>query len=231
MPSASLQDIGLSPQDRVIPLRGFSGCRVVLVDTGQEVYVRKLAKDSDYNKRLLLQADKQKSFCSNEHFQAVKVRASGNLPSGIAYIDMDYVQGVTAAEMLEILPLTDIQHWAAMLLDMASSSAQGQTAKTVAPAIFHNKIADLKRDLTARKMMTPPVTHAIGILQDRPWDAIPVSPCHGDLTLENIIVSNGRFYLIDFLDSFADSWHIDVAKLLQDLIGGWSFRHKPTDRI
>ena len=111
---------------------------------------------SDYNKRLLLQADKQKSFCSNEHFQAVKVRASGNLPSGIAYIDMDYVQGVTAAEMLEILPLTDIQHWAAMLLDMASSSAQGQTAKTVAPAIFHNKIADLKRDLTARKMMNFP---------------------------------------------------------------------------
>lgn len=52
------------------------------------------------------------------------------------------------------------------------------------------------------------------------------SPCHGDLTLENIIVSSTKkLYLIDFLDSFYDSWMIDLAKLLQDLELGWSFRN------
>ena len=32
------------------------------------------------------------------------------------------------------------------------------------------------------------------------------------MTFENIMISNGELYLIDFLDSFCDSWVIDMAK-------------------
>ena len=43
--------------------------------------------------------------------------------------------------------------------------------------------------------------------------------------MENIIISPKKgIYLFDFLDSFIDSWLIDVAKLLQDLEVGWSYR-------
>ena len=47
-----------------------------------------------------------------------------------------------------------------------------------------------------------------------------------NLTLENIIITyNKQIYLIDFLDSFYNSWMLDIAKLLQDLELKWSFRN------
>ena len=33
-------------------------------------------------------------------------------------------------------------------------------------------------------------------------------------------------YLIDFLDTFIETWVSDISKILQDLIVGWSFRKK-----
>jgi len=223
-----MQNLGLSSEARIIPLRGFSGCHVVLVEEANGVYVRKLARDAAYNGRLLRQAEKQSAFCGNACFQSVKVRASGQLTSGIAYIDMDYVPGVTAAEALEVLPLVDIPRWSAMLLSF--SEVSGREQKALTPTIFYDKIDDLKRELTARGLMTTPVVQTLDLLRHRPWSDIPRSPCHGDLTLENIIVYDGKLYLIDFLDSFADSWYLDIAKLLQDMLGGWSFRHKEVNR-
>ena len=51
-----------------------------------------------------------------------------------------------------------------------------------------------------------------------------LSECHGDMTLENMIIQDGEIYLIDFLDSFYNSWLIDVAKILQDADVLWSYR-------
>jgi hypothetical protein len=56
---------------------------------------------------------------------------------------------------------------------------------------------------------------------------IPIGKCHGDLTLSNIIITqNHELYLLDFLDSFLESPLQDAAKVLQDMIYGWSFRHE-----
>ena len=223
-----MRDFGLSPEARIIPLRGFSGCSVILVEDTSGIYVRKLARDVVYNRRLLQQAEKQTAFFGNSCFQAVKVRASGHLTSGIAYIDMEYVPGVTAAEALEVLPLVDIPRWSAMLLGFSEVSDREKIA--LSPTLFYDKINDLQRDLTTQGLVTAAVAQTLDLLRRRPWIDIPKSPCHGDLTLENIIVYDGKPYLIDFLDSFADSWYLDIAKLLQDILGGWSFRHKEINR-
>lgn len=63
--------------------------------------------------------------------------------------------------------------------------------------------------------------------------------CHGDLTLENIIVghkpdkyikSSARIlHLIDFLDSFIDTPYVDIATVLQDSLCHWSYRYKELD--
>ena len=63
--------------------------------------------------------------------------------------------------------------------------------------------------------------------------------CHGDLTLENIIVghkpekyikSSARvLHLIDFLDSFIDTPYVDIATVLQDCLCHWSYRYKELD--
>lgn len=52
-----------------------------------------------------------------------------------------------------------------------------------------------------------------------------VGPCHGDLTLSNIISVGDRvFYLFDFLYTFLESPLQDVAKISQEFNYGWSTR-------
>ena len=53
----------------------------------------------------------------------------------------------------------------------------------------------------------------------------PKINCHGDFTLENMIVSNEKLYLIDFLDSFLETNLIDISKLIFDIRYFWSQRH------
>lgn len=53
----------------------------------------------------------------------------------------------------------------------------------------------------------------------------PLGPCHGDLTLSNVILSStGSVKLIDFLDSYIESPLQDVAKIRQEFDHLWSFR-------
>lgn len=217
---------GLSTRTRIIPLHGFSGCQVFLVDDEKDYFVRKLSRDIDYNARLLRQAEKQKNYDKNEWFEAVKIRASGYLESGLAYIDMDYLSGVTAAEDFQTLPLSKVQNWAALLVRFSEVREQGK----LDPSVFQTKISSLQEDLAQRGSVTETVARTFDKLRSRDWANIPQSSCHGDLTLENIITHDGRLYLIDFLDSFTSSWYLDMAKVLQDLIGGWSFRHTTVDR-
>lgn len=68
------------------------------------------------------------------------------------------------------------------------------------------------------------IKDAVEILEKYPWDCVLHSECHGDLTLENMIIVKDNIYLIDFLDSFYDSWQIDYAKILQDIELYWHYR-------
>lgn len=54
---------------------------------------------------------------------------------------------------------------------------------------------------------------------------IPIGPCHGDITLSNIIISSsGALHFIDFLPTFLETPLWDIVKLYQDLKYGWSYR-------
>lgn len=50
---------------------------------------------------------------------------------------------------------------------------------------------------------------------------IKLGPCHGDMTLSNMIFTD-KIYLIDFLDSYIESPTIDLVKLRQDTHLYWS---------
>lgn len=89
--------------------------------------------------------------------------------------------------------------------------------------VFMNKIARLEETLGGFNSQA--VNRALTALRRHDWRGNRQSFCHGDLTLENIIIRNGQIYLIDFLDSFYDSWVLDLATLLQDIECMWSYRH------
>jgi len=48
--------------------------------------------------------------------------------------------------------------------------------------------------------------------------------CHGDFTIENVIVSEDNLYLIDFIPSPFPCVEQDLSKLVQDGIAGWAGR-------
>jgi hypothetical protein len=57
------------------------------------------------------------------------------------------------------------------------------------------------------------------------WDNFPQGSCHGDLTLENILLrQDNSLSFIDFDVPEHCSWHLDIGKLYQDVWGYWCLR-------
>jgi hypothetical protein len=62
----------------------------------------------------------------------------------------------------------------------------------------------------------------------RNLDDLPATLCHGDLTLENMVIGqDGTIWVVDLLDAPFEHYWQDVAKLHQDLSGGWFLLEQP----
>ena len=112
---------------------------------------------------------------------------------------------------------------AMLLANMASSEVKAVDSK-----LFCNKISQVVAD-THRSELKPILTLTSNCIHDLLLNhvsiGVPVGPCHGDLTLSNIIWSPSvGLVLIDFLSTFLDSPLQDLAKISQDLEFGWTFR-------
>ncbi len=198
-------------------LIGHSGCKIYLMKDGNENnFIRKFSKNVDYNERLKLQCEKQKSF-HGLYIRSPKVLSNGIDKNGLFYFDMEYIHGITLAEYIKKVDVNEIQKIIDMLISqMEPFTYRGYTDNS---KIFSAKIKDL-----VRKIDNPLMIQGLNILSKYNWKNFPLTFCHGDLTLENIIVCQGNFYLIDFLDSFYDCFILDIATLLQDVQCMWYYR-------
>lgn len=199
-------------------LSGYSGCGVYMCcdDLGRK-FVRKVSSNQDYNERLECQCEKQIAFQSDGSFRSPKIYRKG-FYDGLFYFDMEFVQGNTLAESFAELDLMTVKK---VLERLLKSNVSNKSLPSEQQTRLEEKILNLKA-------VVPLSNEDFDI-----WEIVESinknflfhSWCHGDLTLENIIISPKKgIYLFDFLDSFIDSWLIDVAKLLQDLEVGWSYR-------
>lgn len=138
---------------------------------------------------------------------------------------MEYIQGITLAEYIKTMEIGKIKGLVEALV--ASIVPKIQTDLTSEEQckvidVFNNKIANLRKLLENKK--NDVINGSLDRLAQHDWSKLTPSPCHGDMTLENIIVKNDQLYFIDFLDSFYDSWFLDVGTLLQDVQVMWSYR-------
>lgn len=207
----------------VLNLGGHSGCGIYLMEMDDgSVFVRKTSKNPAYNGRLQAQCAKQRSFLGNR-IHAPTVLSEGIDEEGRFYFDMEYIQGVTLAEYVKTMEIGKIKGLVAMLVESLVPRMEGQAAdRDRIRDCFRKKLEDLSCNL--KDMGNSHVDEALELLNGHDWSNVPPSACHGDLTLENIIVRNDRLYLIDFLDSFYDSWVLDMGTLLQDVQAMWSYR-------
>lgn len=206
-------------------LGGHSGCQIFMIEEDDgNVLVRKISKDQEYNDRLRIQSEKQAAFAS-ANIKAPQVYAQGYTEEGLFYFDMEYIQGITLAEYIKTMEIGKIRG----LVDSLVSSLvpqerrlMSQEEETAVSTIFSKKITSLKNTLTDHH--NPVIDQALEMLMAHDWRSLVPVSCHGDMTLENIIVKNDRLYFIDFLDSFYDSWFLDIGTLLQDIQVMWSYR-------
>lgn len=142
---------------------------------------------------------------------------------GLFYFDMEYISGITLSEYMKTISVNKIQNIANIIIKhYLIENINIQQKDNQVQNIFLNKIMDTASKL---KVENKNIKEAICLLKKYEYYDFEKSFCHGDLTLENIIIAKNRIYYIDFLDSFYDSWLLDVAKLLQDTQTFWSYRN------
>lgn len=208
----------------ITDLSGHSGCKILLCETEDDkTYVRKISKSKEYNCRLIKQANKQKEYF-NEKVKVPKIIQMGKTKEGLAYFDMEYIQGRTLSEYIKTVEIGKIRGLVELLVyNIVDLNNQGKAYVNV----FAEKIELLNRELDSFRNSV--VNEALKILSLHSWDHFTESMCHGDLTLENIIVKDNQLYLIDFLDSFYDCWIMDIGTLMQDVQVMWAYRRDKID--
>lgn len=204
----------------ITDLGGHSGCKILLCEEDDnKLFVRKISSDISYNERLEVQARKQASFTSSV-IKAPRVFSTGYTGEGLYYFDMEYIQGITMAEYMQTIEVGKVRGLVESIIK--DIVVVNDVESEVDESIFINKINDLKKQLYSRN--NPIINEALDIIANHSWNKFSKTSCHGDLTLENIIVKDGQIYLIDFLDSFYDSWILDISTLMQDVQTLWSYR-------
>lgn len=209
----------------ITDLGGHSGCQILLCEDLDKVFVRKISSSIEYNSRLEIQADKQKSYFS-KFIKTPKVYYTGYTDNGLFYFDMEYIQGITLAEYIEKIEIGKIRNLVEQLVESFATFDQQEYVDTTS---FMVKIKSLKESLYEKENKT--INNALSILEKHNWSAFTQSFCHGDMTLENLIIQNDKIYLIDFLDSFYDSWILDMGTLLQDTLVMWHYRYQDNVNI
>lgn len=207
-------------------LAGHSGARVVLHSNGRDSFVRKTAASAAASARLKAQADKQHSFWMFG-LPYPKVRAQTVDAAGIGSFDMNYIPGRTIADAVmnssPFDPLGVVKAVERLMWLFAT-----QRGAPIETGLFKAKIADVAGHALS-EADDPQLRDAMQIcarhLLQQDWSAIPETPSHGDLTLENILLTTGKSVaFIDCDDGFASSFWLDFGKLFQDMDGHWCIR-------
>jgi aminoglycoside phosphotransferase (APT) family kinase protein len=216
---------------RVRTLTGFSGACIYLISVdGLHWFVRKAAKTAADSARLQLQLQKQERFrvalADNPQFRIrVPALLSSGTRDGRFFFDMEFVRGTDAASYLGRATFTEVEQYTAQLGNYFRHAAASASllptvvATTVAQALVH-KLRDVQAK-TAAISETDYATIDSGLSQ---LDALqPTQPtlCHGDFTLENLVVTEQGICALDWLDAPYEHWWFDIAKLHQDLSGAW----------
>ena len=200
---------------------GLSGCSLELIN---DRVLRKYSPTTDYNSRLLSQADKQVVF-GNRIYKNIDAPRVYDIQKN--YLDMEYVAGKSFEEFFSIASVNDVEFVVSTLFDYFDALIS--TARNIDAT---KQILD-KLDSLKEKSSYPKYIEFLRKYVEDNRMIVPHTFCHGDLTFANIIFHQNRLFFIDFLDCYVDTFLSDLVKLKQDLHHLWSVRNQDvyTNRI
>ena len=212
-------------------LGGHSGCQIFLMeDDDGKNYVRETAKCGGFHQTSTADFSRHERLCGMDfhHYSLIAFQTKCHARiygcRGLYFFDMEYIQGVTLAEYIKTMEIGKVKGLVEALVSSLVPQKQvsiSEEQQKLARDVFGRKLFDLRTKLPVDNEI---VNYALDLLEKHNWSKLVPTQCHGDMTLENIIIKDDRMYFIDFLDSFYDSWFLDIGTLLQDVQVMWSYR-------
>lgn len=193
---------------------GLSGCSLELIN---DRVLRKYSPTTDYNSRLLSQADKQVVFGNRiyKNIDAPKVYDTQE-----NYFDMEYIAGKSFEEFFSSASVNDVEFVVSTLFDYFDTLISTARSFDATNKIL-TKIDSLKEKSSHKKY----IEFLRKYVEDNKI-IVPHTFCHGDLTFANIIFHKNRLFFIDFLDCYVDTFLSDLVKLKQDLHHLWAVHNQ-----
>ena len=200
---------------------GMSGCKLSISHDGR--FVTKTASNNDYNARLAKQVEKQKIFKQMliKGIECPDIIETGKGKDDLDYFIMKYAIGKDYRDFLNCSSPEEIVSFTNSIFTYIEAMRLTESVHTEVEfsRACIEKLESIKKnipDLLFFEFLNNKILRMEKI-------NIPTSFCHGDLTLSNILFSNKKIYFLDFLDSYIESWIIDLVKLKQDLFYFWSY--------
>ena len=193
---------------------GLSGCSLELIN---DRVLRKYSPTTDYNSRLLSQADKQVVF-GNRIYKNIDAPKVYDIQQN--YFDMEYIAGKSFEEFFSSASVNDVEFVVSTLFDYFDTLISTARSFDATNKIL-TKIDSLKEKSSHKKY----IEFLRKYVEDNKI-IVPHTFCHGDLTFANIIFHKNRLFFIDFLDCYVDTFLSDLVKLKQDLYHLWAVRNQ-----
>jgi len=216
--------------------QSLSGAKFSIIEKNNKLYFKKIIsfKSIHNKKRILNSVFKQNFFeispLPNPFFT---IKASSLVKKNKIHIEMPFVHGFSGNEIIMHSQKNNINS----LINIFSKLIEFfKNSK-----IENNNISKYKieKKIIEIEKINPngQYTNAIKYLERKLSNLdtnVYETLCHGDLTFSNIIITQGsnfkidynnnKILLIDWLDTYFDSYLQDLAKLKQELLYGWSSR-------
>lgn len=215
--------------DDLIKIKGRSGCKIE-ISQFNPIIIRKYSKSIEYNQRLNIQKEKQQNFniSFNNSSSKFKVPYIYNSNHGgndsLAYFEMEYINGSKFSDYFLDITISQLTSLTNELVDYLYYFESTKIIKSISPTLFSEKLVEISKALIKNNVSISIKTQKVieDLIVNVPSDTFPFSYCHGDLTFSNMIFKKNCIYIYDFLDSYLDSYLIDIVKLRQDTNIYWS---------
>lgn len=213
-------------------LSGLSGALVLLMTKdGRHWFVRKAAAAPENSERLRGQARKQSEFHREMSLvQTPRILDEGEV-EGRYFYDMEFVRGPDGASYLNFASYDEVTRFADRLCAyLEEAAARRPLAPCAHGSLFdalYAKLCEVQR-ITGLISADNLTRLFLSLDRMRRLVDLPRTFCHGDMTLQNMVIGpDGTIWAIDLLDSPFEHYWQDVAKLHQDLSGGWYLLQQP----
>lgn len=213
-----------------IEVKGHSGCQIEIVNGGESLYINKSTHDKSYIFRLYRQAVKQQE-AAKANYQHIRIPEIYEVKETEEFlsIKMEYVYSKNFVDYFEDAGFDQINYFIRALKIFIDSEIEHSKLTIISRKVIVEKFQNvcnkihsndfIRNDREVAEILERSSVIFHGIDEEI---KMPVGCCHGDLTFSNILFNGNNYYLIDFLDSFIESPLLDLVKVRQDSMYGWS---------